>query len=413
MKLFKPIKTNNMKIKNRIIAAPVAIGVMSLGLDNETEQIVNYYSKRADGGAGAVILGAVSPSLLIAGEKLGQNIPPSRYIANLSMLADCVQRCGAKFGVQLICTNRYPYGALGPTKTSQQWVAPADVTKEDIALWYIPVERLRALTQEEIEAIISRFARASVLLKNIGVDFVELHLAHGHLGNQFFSPVINQRRDKYGGSLSGRMQFGLECVRAMRKAVGPSYPLWVRIGAVDERPHGITLEESVAFARKLEKTGADCLDISVGVSIKRSYDNYVQPLKKEPMGTYISLAHAVKRVVNVPVVGVGRINNMDLAEEILKEGKADLIAIGRQLICDPYWPKKVKENRTKEVITCNSCNWCCKKGVDLIYRKDRGCRQRLGITTVKHKMLVLTLSAFLTGLAGVVDLRDNQGKMLT
>ena len=216
------------------------------------------------------------------------------------------------------------------------------------------VDDRRALTKDEIQSIISKFGSASAKAKEAGFDFVEVHGAHGYLPCQFFSGADNQRTDEYGGDLYGRMRFGLELVQAMRSQVGKDFPVFYRIGAEEKRPGGITIKESQAFAAELEKAGVDVFDVSIGLPTGRN----ASPTKRAKMGTFVNLAEAIKKSVSVPVMAVGRINLPEVAESILEEGKADLIGIARQLLADPYWPKKVQEGRADEIVACKSCNTC-------------------------------------------------------
>jgi 2,4-dienoyl-CoA reductase-like NADH-dependent reductase (Old Yellow Enzyme family) len=137
-----------------------------------------------------------------------------------------------------------------------------------------------------------------------------------------------------------------------RATVGIGYPLSYRLPALEGEPGGITLENAIAYAVELEKVGVSIIHVSVGPSLSAS------PLPKEPMGTYAHLAAAVKRHVNIPVIAVGRINTPEVAEAILRHGKADLVAIGRQLIADPFWPRKVAEGHGDEIVPCDSCSRC-------------------------------------------------------
>jgi NADPH-dependent 2,4-dienoyl-CoA reductase/sulfur reductase-like enzyme len=219
---------------------------------------------------------------------------------------------------------------------------------------------MRALTISEIEEIISRFARGAVKAREIGFDYAEVHGAHGYLFCQFFSPADNHRTDKYGGDLAGRMRLGVECVRAMRQAVGEHYPLFFRLGAWEDRPGGITIEDSTKFAVELEKAGVDVLDISVGASILPSSSAISGP--GQPEGTLVPYAAAIKKRVGVPVIGVGRVKTPAFAESVLAQGKVDLIAIGRQLIADPLWPQKIAEGKEDEIVPCISCNVCMDTG---------------------------------------------------
>jgi len=328
-----------------------------LGLNGSTEAIIDFYTKRASGGVGTIIIGALTPSDFIPEENLKQSVDPHIRMEALELLAARMHESGTRIGVQLWHTNMYPSG----TATSlfpQKWVAPSPRVEQHSP--YQPVgQKMRQITVEEIQTIISRFALASSRVKDSGVDFVEFHLAHGHLPYQFFSPIDNRRKDRYGKGSFGRMRFGLECVTAMRKAVGEDYPIFVRLGTVDEAPGGVLPTDAVDYAIELEKATVDCINVSVGICSTVDYASYVSPLKKSPMGTYAHLAETIKKGVDIPVVAVGRINTPDVAEDILSKGQADLVAIGRQLICDPGWVNKVIENRASEIVFCNSCNTYC------------------------------------------------------
>ncbi|MFC1978171.1 FAD-dependent oxidoreductase, partial [Chloroflexota bacterium] len=183
----------------------------------------------------------------------------------------------------------------------------------------------------------------------------------GYLPCQFFSPADNHRTDRYGGDLAGRMRFGSDCVRAMRQAVGEHYPLYFRLGAYEDRPDGVTLDDSAEFAEQLEKAGVDVIDVSVGTTTRPELYHVSGPRQAE--GALVPFAAAVKKKVNVPVIAVGRIKTPAFAESILTEGKADLVAIGRQLIADPFWPQKVAEGREDEIVPCISCNTCRDTGL--------------------------------------------------
>ena len=380
--LFTPLAIRGMELKNRIVFPPMGIGSRALGT-GRAGKTLDFWGTLAQGGAGTVMLGAVSPASLIAGENLCQSVPVGNYIDDLRRMIDVVHAGGAKFGAQLWHSDKYPSGLLGPLAPGEDWVAPSATVYRpaEKALPHMPFGEnipMRELTLSEIESIISRFGRAAAILADIGVDFVEVHLAHEHLPSQFFSPLTNRRTDAYGGNLANRMRFGIEYVQAVRSAVGDLLPVWVRFPAEDEPGSGgATLAEGLVFAAELQKAGADCLDVSVGICGKTSYSAYICPTRKMP--TYARLAGAVREKVNIPVVAVGRINESDVAEEILQKGQADLVAIGRQLLCDPFWPQKVLEGRLDEITYCDCCNtWCwgigtkgerpkglCRKGVYL------------------------------------------------
>ncbi|HXY74118.1 MAG TPA: NADH:flavin oxidoreductase, partial [Dehalococcoidales bacterium] len=286
MKVFEPITIQGMQLKNRFILAATSLGAISLGFVEKRQYVINFYTERAKGGVAGMIIGGVPINYLNPEENLGQNIPPKQYIDAMARLVEGVHKYGSKFGVQIWHTNQYPSGARGPSNMPQEWVAPS--LRKENQLHYIPTgTELRELTTGEVEAIIRRFGIAAGQLKKIGADFVELHLSHGHMPNQFFSPVHNRRQDKYGGNLEGRMRFGIECVEAIRSAVGNNYPVFVRLGVVDEDPAGINLTDSVAFAKELEKAGTDCLDVTVGISSYQPHRNFQAPLRKCSMGSFL------------------------------------------------------------------------------------------------------------------------------
>jgi NADPH-dependent 2,4-dienoyl-CoA reductase/sulfur reductase-like enzyme len=215
---------------------------------------------------------------------------------------------------------------------------------------------MRELTVEEIHSIVLKFALAAVGAKLAGFDFVELHGAHGYLLSQFFSPAFNRRTDEYGGDLAGRMRFAVECVSTTRAAVGEDYPIFFRVGAWEDMADGIRTKQAVRFAAELERAGVDVIDVSVGYLSEPG--SGASPGPDKPMGTFVHLAEAIKKKVTIPVVAVGRLNTPDIAEALLAEGKADLVAIGRQLIADPLWPKKVGAGQTEDIVPCLSCNIC-------------------------------------------------------
>jgi 2,4-dienoyl-CoA reductase-like NADH-dependent reductase (Old Yellow Enzyme family) len=212
---------------------------------------------------------------------------------------------------------------------------------------------MRALTIPEIKTIIHNFGVATVNAMKAGFDFVEFHSCHGLLPCQFFSPLENRRNDEYGGDLLRRMRFGIECIAAMRQAVGNGYSIVARIGAIDDRPGGITIEEGAEYAYQLERSGVDAISISVA-----SRAGYI-PTADQPPGCFADLAERVKQRITVPVIVAGRITTPEVAEFILARDQADLIAMGRQLIADPLWVKKVQEGRPHEITPCNGCNSCC------------------------------------------------------
>jgi 2,4-dienoyl-CoA reductase-like NADH-dependent reductase (Old Yellow Enzyme family)/thioredoxin reductase len=338
MKLFEHITIRGMTLKNRIIMPPMQV---SLGFRNARAQA--YFTERARGGVGAIITPATSVDSFIFDDAWGRAGGAARFINGARLLVNAVHDAGAKVGIQLWHGNYLPQG-IGMMDTRGQPVAPS------------PKEEMRELTVDEIHSITLKFALAAVGAKLAGFDFVELHGAHGYLLSQFFSPVFNRRTDEYGGSITGRMHFALECVSTTKAAVGGDYPIFFRIGAWEDMADGIKVEEAVQFAAELEKAGVDVIDVSVGHLDEPGF--IASPGPDKPMGTFAHLAEAIKQKVTIPVVAVGRINTPEIAEALLVKGKADLVAIGRQLIADPLWPTKVAAGQIEDIVPCISCNVC-------------------------------------------------------
>jgi 2,4-dienoyl-CoA reductase-like NADH-dependent reductase (Old Yellow Enzyme family)/thioredoxin reductase len=338
MKLFEPITIRGMILKNRIIMPPMQV---SLGFRNARAQA--YFAERARGGVAAIITPATSVDSFIFDEAWGRVGGAARFINGARLLVAAVHDAGAKVGIQLWHGNYLPQG-IGMMDRRGQPVAPS------------PREEMRELTVEEIHSITLKFALAAVGAKLAGFDFVELHGAHGYLLSQFFSPAFNRRTDEYGGNLQGRMRFALECVSTMRTAVGEDYPIFFRIGAWEDMADGIKIKQAVQFAAELEKASVDVIDVSVGHLSESS--SGASPGPDKPMGTFVHLAEAIKKKVTIPVVAVGRLNTPDIVEALLVEGKADLVAIGRQLIADPFWPNKVAAGQIEDIVPCLSCNVC-------------------------------------------------------
>src|SRR5690606_6675060 len=211
-----------------------------------------------------------------------------------------------------------------------------------------------ALSTTEIAEIVDYFAEGAALAQEAGFDYVEVHGAHGYLVSDFLSPLANQRDDAYGGSLANRARFAREVARAIR-ARCPDLPLFYRLSGEEALPGGTTVDDAVTVARWLEEDGVACLSISSGTW--KSLHTTIPPMWV-PRGQLVPLAARVRQAVSVPVISVGRLHDPASARRALREGAADLIAIGRGLIADPDWANKVAAGREADVRPCISCNAC-------------------------------------------------------
>jgi NADPH-dependent 2,4-dienoyl-CoA reductase/sulfur reductase-like enzyme len=215
----------------------------------------------------------------------------------------------------------------------------------------------RTLKIAEIEELVEAFGRAARRARAAGFDAILIHAAHGYLIHQFLSPLSNARLDRYGRDMAGRTRFLREVVLRCREVVGKDYPLMARICGSDFLPGGITLKESVKTAQKLEEWGVKAVHVSAGTH--DSVEMEIQPMTI-PRGCLVYLAEAVKKAVQVPVAAVGRIVEPGMAQDILQQGKADLITLGRALLADPEFPKKAREGRNSEIRPCIGCLQGCR-----------------------------------------------------
>lgn len=198
------------------------------------------------------------------------------------------------------------------------------------------LRNVNTMNREEMEEIREAFVQAALRVKKVGFDGVEVHMAHGYLLNQFYSPLSNHRQDEYGGELENRLRFPREVVKAVREAVGEEFPLAVRLGACDYQEGGSTLEDGAKAAKELEKLGVDLLDISGG------FNGFLVQGRKEA-GWFSDAARAVKEAVTIPVLLTGGIRTAEEAETLLQDGSCDLIGVGRPFLKDPEAGAKLLE----------------------------------------------------------------------
>ncbi len=347
--LFEPFQIKSMTLPNRIGLAPLLNMPGVWTSFSITDETIAWYEARARGGAGLIMTGTFAPPMFaIPGLKEG-----------FTRLAEMVHSHGAKLGVQV--GSGGPMLGTGPSlppypNEFDAKQAIMDLLKMGGGVLPAPAEP-HALSAPEIQGHVQAFADTAATLKEAGVDCVELHCAHGGatLCCSFISPYYNRREDEYGGSWENRLRFPTDALERMREAVGEDYPLLVRISA-DELlgDQGITIDDTTRYVvPAFEEAGADCIDVSQG-SITHSPEGIEIPLYY-PRGCFIHLAEAVKKVTQLPVIGVGRIVELEMAEDFLQQGKADLIYLGRQLTADPDTPKKYLEGRPEDVRKCVAC----------------------------------------------------------
>jgi len=355
MKLLGPVKIGTLELRNRIVMP--AMGTNYANRDGSvSDRLLEYYSERAKGGAGLIILEVTCIDSPIGKTIANQLcIHDDAMVPGLKTLAQSIQARGAKAAVQLHHAGRRADAKI----TGLQPVAPSAIPCYGGS---IP----KVLTEEEIEGILKKFAAGARRAREAGFDAVEIHCAHGYLIHQFLSPLTNKRTDGYGGGLQNRMKFACAVIQRIKQEVGESYPISVRISADEFLPGGLTLDDGKIMARELQRAGASLIHGSAGGTPSSAEESMAQknssiPDMSFPKGCFVPLAQGIKESVDIPVIAVGRINEPDLAEEILRQGKADLVSMGRALIADPEMPNKIREGRVGSIRRCIACMTCVEK----------------------------------------------------
>ena len=355
-KLFEPCRIGKLEIANRIVMPPISTNFARDGF--VTDGMVSYYKERSRGGAGLIITeDAIVDTPLGNHTVYSLFIDDDRYIPGLRRMAEAIQAGGAKAILTLghggRRAGRVEDGRLLVTQGKIP-VAPSPLP-HPVPGYVVP----RELSIEEIEELEDKFVQAACRVKEAGFDGLSLHGAHMYLISNFLSPVSNHRTDIYGGDFEGRLRFLINIIRNIREKLA-DYPIMVRINGREGLDGSITVEDAKEIAHALEAVGVDSISLSCGAGVPLNIRNFPTPVApmQLPHGLEVSLAAAVKEVVNIPVMTANRIVTPQEAEEILERGSADLIGIGRGLIADPEWPKKAKEGQEDEIRFCIGCNKC-------------------------------------------------------
>ncbi|MCQ6276977.1 NADH:flavin oxidoreductase/NADH oxidase [Bacillus sp. V3B] len=336
-KLTTPFSLKGLTLKNRIVMAPMCQYSVEAkdGIPNDWHFV--HYVSRAVGGTGLIIIEMtdVDPDGRISDYDLGlwsdEQILPYQRIVNE------VHKYGAKIGIQIGHAGRKAQDAVQP-------VGPSDVPVNRLAdeSRQGEVKQPRALITEEVKVIITQFKDAVRRAVAAGFDTIELHGAHGYLIHQFHSPGINTRKDQYGQDYS---RFGVEVIEAVRSVIPEEMPLIMRMSAIEYMDGGYNLEHSIAIAKRYKEAGVDMFHVSSG--------GEAPPGKLKPAnhpGYQIPFARAFKEALNTPVIAVGLLEDPHLAEATVANEDAELIAVGRGLLRDPYWALHAIETVSKQIV---------------------------------------------------------------
>ena len=361
-KLFEPVSIGKVTIKNRIAMAPMGIVGLTNPDGNPGPRAIDYYIERARGGTGLIITG-----LFQVHNETGRRGGWMHGINQASPgpfgeLCEAVHALGTKIFVQLTAG----FGRVAPLPMFHE----RPVSASAVPHYFEPGVTCRPLETAEVEAIVAAFGDATAILAAAGVDGIELHGHEGYLFDQFTTAIWNQRTDKYGGDLRGRLTFPIEVLKIIKKRAGADFPVQYRFGLKHyikglnsgalpgERFEevGRDIEEGLEMAKLLEAAGFDALHVDAGC-----YDSWywAHPPVYQEHGCMVDMAAKVKEVVKIPVIAVGRLEVPGLAEKVIAAGKADMVAMGRGLLADPYWPVKAAESRVEDIRPCIGCHDGC------------------------------------------------------
>lgn len=341
-RLKQPGKIGRLTLSNRVFMPAMGVFFAAPG-GGVTDDLIAYYEARARGGVGLII---TEVTRVEDGAGAGEPCQLSAYrpsdALELQRLVDVIHKYETAVFVQL----QHPGGGASSFITGVQPVAPSAVANP------MGGELPRELSTQECDDLVAKFIHAARIVKMSGADGIELHGAHGYLINEFLSPAMNFRTDKYGGSFDNRMRFVTDILKGIKAACGQDYPVSVRINAQEMfLPGGIDLPEAQKIAASLESSGADAINVSCYSIGCIEPGTFSQGCKRD-------LSQGIKQVVGVPVLGVSNIKDPEAAEALLAQGAVDFVGVGRGHLADPDWCRKAFSGRQSEIRKCIGCLAC-------------------------------------------------------
>ncbi|WP_408591026.1 FAD-dependent oxidoreductase [Novosphingobium sp.] len=365
--LLSPGRIGTMELKNRI--AVTAMGV-SLSEDDGTvgEQLIAYHEEQAKGGAALIISGVAGVAWPVGAVAMRQTaISDDTFIPGLKAMTDRAHAHGAKIAVQLhhggfvagYSHGRWGHPLWGPA------VPPAAkgnftdyfLMEELAPLAGMKMPEIKVLEQADIDLAVQQFGEGARRAKEAGFDGIEIHGGHGYLLSSFTSPYTNTRTDGYGGSRENRLRLTLEVIAAVRKAVGPDYPVWIKLDSREVgKPGGITIDDAIANAKLVEAAGVDAITVTA------YHDTGIGKLHSESNIPHLESFNLpataqIRAAVSIPVIGSGRVE-ADAGDSAIGKGEVDFIAMGRKLLADPYLPAKLRAGEPESVRPCVYCYTC-------------------------------------------------------
>ncbi|WP_411077519.1 FAD-dependent oxidoreductase [Streptomyces sp. cmx-10-25] len=337
--LLSPLDLGFTTLPNRVI-----MGSMHVGLEEAEhgfERMAAFYAERARGGVGLIVTGGIAPNEAGRPWDGGAKLTTAEEVAEHRTITDAVHREGGRIAMQILHFGRYAYHpALVAPSALKAPISP-----------FVPNE----LTDDEVERTVEDYVRCAGLAKEAGYDGVEVMGSEGYLINEFIAAATNHRTDRWGGSYENRVRFPLEIVRRIRERVGEDFILIYRLSMLDLVPGGSTLEEVVRLAREIEAAGATIINTGIGWHEAR----IPTIATSVPRGAYTWVTKRLMGEVSVPLVTSNRINTPEVAEEILADGRADLVSLARPFLADPDFVAKATAGRADTINTCIGCNQAC------------------------------------------------------
>lgn len=391
--LFSPFRLGGAVLKNRIIMPAMDTSLCDID-GNPTQALCDYYERRARGGVGMIITeftSVDSPSGLGGAIQLRINNPQA--IPMFQQITDTVRSYGTKMLLQL-----HHAGNRSVARPGVRMVGPVD----------IPEKNVHGMTAEDIRELTGKFVAGAKNAQQANFDGVEIHAGHGYLLGQFLSPKTNTRTDEYGGSTEKRCRFLIEIIRAIREACGPKFIISVRLAVKDWDPNGFQLDEGVKIAEMIDAEPVDLINLTTGIKYK--WDGASETGEK-PDGNRLDLARAVKPQVKTPVAIVGKIRTGEMCESIIKDNIADFVCIGRQMICDPDFPNKLRFGKENEIRTCLNCLEGCyasigkKRGIRCALNPTAGFESRYddqNLPQVRRAKNVVVIGGGITGMQAAI-----------
>ena len=350
--LLRPGSIGRMQLKNRVIFGPCE--TLYATVDGEvTQRVIDYYARRAEGGAGLLVVHSAQACAKLDPVDPFPNslrVDDNAYVPMLTELTETVHRSGAKIAI-LVSTGGGAASMGFPYDRGSEGIWEMQNLGVGERVSPVAQRPVRVLTTEEIRQFVKLYGLAARRVMMAGFDAMYIH-ALAYLTSQFMSPLWNNRGDEYG---QDRLRFILELIDACRQNVGPDFPLIVRMAIDEQFPGGITVEQGVQNAKRLADAGVSAIDCMAGV-----YESmhFIVPPVYLPKGILVGMAEAVKKEVKIPVITQGRLYDPELAEGVLRDGKADYIQLARGLLADPDWVNKLEQGRAGDIRKCISCNRC-------------------------------------------------------